>query len=389
MPASASPRSLRVPTFSRRASALSAIIALLFAGATALVTAAPAVAAPSVKYTAGHDPIGAVTSVRFVATGLQVSGWAADPDARTSNVSLLGVLDGRTHSGATTTSLADAAVTKKYKLGPTPGFTMTIPVPAGNHTACVLVTNRGAGLRTILKCIATPKGRTLTTAQIAARSPKGTFSAATATSSTMRVRGTAYDPDYLYRRMVIVVYVDNRSAATVRTVGGDAFDTTVKVSRGTHVACLWAVNVGWGHNSFLGCKAADTRGQGSGALTQPTLNTKVLAEAKKHIGQRYVWGATGPKTFDCSGLVMYSYRKNGYTTPRVSEAQFLAARLIPQSRALPGDLVFYSDDEGDIYHVGIYSGPNMSVAAIDTQEGVNYQRIYPSGQTFFGSFTHS
>jgi cell wall-associated NlpC family hydrolase len=56
---------------------------------------------------------------------------------------------------------------------------------------------------------------------------------------------------------------------------------------------------------------------------------------------------------------------------------------------VPGDLVFYSDNEGDIYHVGIYSGPNMSVAAIDTQEGVNYQRIYPSGQTFFGSFTHS
>ena len=108
------------------------------------------------------------------------------------------------------------------------------------------------------------------------------------------------------------------------------------MSRGTHVGCLWAVDIGWGSNSFLGCKAADTRGHaGSGTVTQPALNKKVLAEAKKHIGQRYVFGATGPKVFDCSGLVMYSYKKFGYRTPRVSEDQFLQCPADPRIARCP------------------------------------------------------
>ena len=400
MHASATLRPLRAPRPAaprRRSSALIAVAALTLAGAGALTLAGPAAAkpsttpsaTPSARYTTRHDPFGKVTGVKFVAAGLQVTGWAADPDARTANAGVLGILDGHTHAGAATTSLPNAAVTKKYKLGATPGFTLTIPVPAGRHTACVAVRNVGSGLRVLLKCIAMPRGRTLSSAQVAARSPKGTYTGITATSTSLRVRGTAYDPDYSTRRTAVTLYVDNSSAATVLTGYDSAFDVTVPVSRGTHVGCLWALNIGWGHNTFLGCKSIDTRGHGTGTVTQPTLNKKVLSEAKKHIVQRYVWGATGPKKFDCSGLVMYSYHKFGYSTPRVSEAQFLAARLIPQSRAVPGDLVFYSDTQGDIYHVGIYSGPNMSVAAIDTQEGVNYQRIYPSGLTFFGSFTHS
>jgi cell wall-associated NlpC family hydrolase len=103
-----------------------------------------------------------------------------------------------------------------------------------------------------------------------------------------------------------------------------------------------------------------------------------------------VWGAEGPNQFDCSGLVMFSYGKAGYTTPRVSEDQFAAARLIPASRAVPGDLVFYHDSEGDVYHVGIYTGPGKSIAAIDPAEGVNWQPVDESAwDVSFGSFTHT
>src|SRR5207248_662797 len=125
---------------------------------------------------------------------------------------------------------------------------------------------------------------------------------------------------------------------------------------GAHLACVWTVNVGLGSNRHLGCRSVDTRGPaGSGAVPAPTVNTKVVTEASRHIGQPYVWGATGPKAFDCSGLVQYSYRLAGISTPRIAADQFTAARLIPAARAVRGDLVFYHDSVGYVYHVGIYA----------------------------------
>jgi cell wall-associated NlpC family hydrolase len=86
---------------------------------------------------------------------------------------------------------------------------------------------------------------------------------------------------------------------------------------------------------------------------------------------------------------MYSYGRFSYVTPRVSEAQALAARLIPASRAVPGDLVFYHDSVGDVFHVGIYLSPGKTVAAIDESQGVNYQTIYDPSSATYGSFTHT
>jgi hypothetical protein len=266
----------------------------------------------------------------------------------------------------------------------------------------VIVQNVGAGYRTLLKCVATPLGTKLTAAQRTAHNPVGKVTGFAVSSTAMRVRGYATDPDWITRKLVVVLYVNGVSTATVltRTYQGtrpagvgklSAFDIAVPVSRGAHLGCVWVVNVGVGNgNAFLGCNSGDTRGRaGSGTVTTPALNAKVVTEAKKHIGQPYVWGATGPKKFDCSGLVMYSYGKFGYPTPRVSEDQFLAARMIPASRAVPGDLVFYHDSVGDVYHVGIYLSPGRTVAAIDEAEGVNYQTIWDASTATYGSFTHS
>ena len=127
---------------------------------------------------------------------------------------------------------------------------------------------------------------------------------------------------------------------------------------------------------------------GTGTLTVPALNKKVVREAKTHVGEPYVWGAAGPHKFDCSGLVAYSYGKFGFTTPRVAADQALAARLIPASRALPGDVVFYYDSVGSVYHIGIYLKPGLTVAAIDTAQGVDYQKIWNATVAGYGSFTH-
>jgi cell wall-associated NlpC family hydrolase len=277
-----------------------------------------------------------------------------------------------------------------------------MPVPAGAHTVCVVARNTaGAGTEAALKCFPTPLGTKLSTAQLAAHNPIGAVTYAGVSSRSMHVQGWTSDPDWIPSPLVAVLYVDGHSAATVTTkryplprpaAAGplSRFDITVPVSSGSHLGCVWVVNVGLGKNSFLGCRALDTRGRAAtGAVPHPALNAKVAAEAKRHIGQRYVWGATGPKTFDCSGLVWYSYRKNGFTPMRISEDQFTQARLIPASRAVPGDLVFYHDTEGDVYHVGIYLSPGKTVAAIDESEGVNYQMIWDPSSTTYGSFTHS
>jgi hypothetical protein len=349
-----------------------------------------------------HDTIGSVSSVKAAPAGVTFAGWAADPDALTSNVNVFVVLDGRTRIGTVATSIANPTVQTKYHTGATPGFTITVPVDTQPHTLCVVAANLGPGLATILKCVPTPLGSTLTAAQLKTHQPVGKIEQVGATSTSFHIQGWSSDPDYLGRRATVVLYVDGNPAATVVTktypaprptgAGGlSLFDITVPVAKGTRIGCIWVVNVGLGAgNSFLGCRARDTRGAaGTGTITVPKLNTQVVTEAKRHIGQAYVWGAAGPTTFDCSGLVKYSYGKFGYSTPRTSEQQSLAARLIPASRAVPGDLVFMHDTEGDVYHVSIYLSPGLTVAAIDESQGVDYQKIWDPSSVTYGSFTHT
>ena len=389
------PRRLRAP----RPRVVGAVVAAtgLLAGLAVAISPTAAVAVTA----APHAPIGALhTDTRTTATGITVHGWALDRNYPTANAKVYGVVDGLTRA-STMTSIADAAATKKYHAGPTPGFLLAVPVPAGKHTVCVAVLNTGTRIASVIGCLATPLGRAVTTAAKAAHSPTGVITTATTTASSVRVTGFTTDQDIRNAKQTVVLYVDGRSAVTgltTATLAGApkasgnhaSYAMTAKVSSGTHEACVWAVNIGWGSNTFLGCKAVDTRSGKPLAAGSPstTILPKVLAEAKKHIGQRYVWGAVGPKTFDCSGLMLYSYKKFGFTTPRVSEDQAHAARLIPASHARPGDLVFYHDTQGDVYHVGMYISPGLTVAAIDTAEGVNYQRIWDPTTASYGSFTH-
>lgn len=376
-------------------------VAGLAVAASAVVVAAfaPPAAADNVM---PHDPIGAVRSVTASSDGIQLSGWAADPDERSSNVTVVGLVDGRATAAQQVTDERRPRITAHRGTGPTPGFTLDVPVGAGEHTVCLVARTIGGGMDSVLRCVATPLGTTLTPGEVAAHSPQGAIQRARVVRGhVLRVHGWSTDPDYVARRGVVVLYVDGAPAQTLFTTRyasprprqagpRSAFTAVAKTDSGTHEACVWVVNVGFGGNSFLGCRTLDTRGRAStGPVPVPVLNKRVVREAKRHIGQPYVWGATGPKAFDCSGLVLYSYGKFGYATPRISEDQFAAARAIPASRAVPGDLVFYHDTEGDVYHVGIYTGPGMSVAAIDESQGVNWQKIWDPTIVSYGSFTHT
>ncbi|MBB6626825.1 C40 family peptidase [Nocardioides sp. KIGAM211] len=75
--------------------------------------------------------------------------------------------------------------------------------------------------------------------------------------------------------------------------------------------------------------------------------------ALHQIGDRYAYGAAGPRRFDCSGLVYYSYRKAGLSVPRTSSAQAAHARHIRKSHLRAGDFMYFHDG-GGVYHVAIF-----------------------------------
>lgn len=95
-----------------------------------------------------------------------------------------------------------------------------------------------------------------------------------------------------------------------------------------------------------------------------TLKAKALSIAKAQKGDRYVFGAEGPNSFDCSGLNWYSYRHAGKTIKRVANDQYNATRHIGASSVQPGDLVFFKyKSGGKVFHTGIVSRKGYMIHA--------------------------
>lgn len=93
-----------------------------------------------------------------------------------------------------------------------------------------------------------------------------------------------------------------------------------------------------------------------------------IAYARKQIGDRYALGGSGPSSWDCSGLTLMSYSSVGIALGTHSATnQYRTARakgqLVPLSQLEPGDLLWYSEGDGDMYHVTIYSGNGKMIEA--------------------------
>ncbi len=103
---------------------------------------------------------------------------------------------------------------------------------------------------------------------------------------------------------------------------------------------------------------------------------RAVAAAMTRLGDRYVFGATGPTRFDCSGLVQWAYRQAGISTTHYTGTLYNDYRHIPESQLKPGDLVFFYRDH---HHVGIYIGNGLMINAPHTGDVVRIASIAAHG----------
>jgi len=117
------------------------------------------------------------------------------------------------------------------------------------------------------------------------------------------------------------------------------------------------------------------------APTKPS-HSQVVSIAMQHLGKPYQWGAAGPDSFDCSGLVMYCYAQIGISLPHSAAAQYSRGIKISRDNLAAGDLVFFG--KTGVSHVGIYAGGGNYIHAPRTGDVVKVAAL-SSRKDYFGA----
>jgi resuscitation-promoting factor RpfA len=135
-------------------------------------------------------------------------------------------------------------------------------------------------------------------------------------------------------------------------------------------------------NSGSGTTASSSTPAASGSMAA------AISFAEAQLGKEYVYGGTGPDTWDCSGLTQAALAAAGISIPRTSEEQAAAATPVSMNALEPGDLLFWSTDgtAANAYHVAIYIGNGSYVEAANPSTGVVTDTISDYTPTFAGRF---
>jgi cell wall-associated NlpC family hydrolase len=114
----------------------------------------------------------------------------------------------------------------------------------------------------------------------------------------------------------------------------------------------------------------------SGPLQPAQAAVAALTFALNQQGKAYVWGATGPSTYDCSGLTLTAYRQAGVAIPRVSRDQARFGEQVAFNNLAPGDLVFFGNP---VHHVAMYYRAGLMVHAPHTGDVVRLASVFRRG----------
>jgi cell wall-associated NlpC family hydrolase len=134
--------------------------------------------------------------------------------------------------------------------------------------------------------------------------------------------------------------------------------------------------IGWVASAYLTSDINNTN-ENTEAPSTGVGREAIVELAYKQLGKKYVWGAEGPNSFDCSGLTSYVYKNAiGKSIPRTSIVQSQYGQYVPRSELQPGDLIFSdTDNNGSVNHVGIYIGNGKMIHAPRTGDVVKISDI--------------
>ena len=126
-----------------------------------------------------------------------------------------------------------------------------------------------------------------------------------------------------------------------------------------------------------GCASAPYQPPASAGSTKPTaeLRDDAAMHAQKMVGKPYKYGGASPSGFDCSGLVLYSYKRAGLVLPHSTDRQRSVSRPIRLGEVRRGDLLFFNQEGKKFGHVGIYVGDGRFVHAPSSGKSVRADRL--------------
>jgi cell wall-associated NlpC family hydrolase len=126
--------------------------------------------------------------------------------------------------------------------------------------------------------------------------------------------------------------------------------------------------------SSKGSTSKTSLSRGGSGISSAAGSSSVTAYANKYLGRKYIWGASGPNAFDCSGFTMYVFKQFGISLPHQSGSQYKYGKAVSKGSLASGDLVFFNT-YGSISHVGIYIGGGKFIHASNSRTGVTISSL--------------
>ncbi len=224
-----------------------------------------------------------------------------------------------------------------------------------------------------------------TDSAVLAQIPNGTSVQVSSTSAGWAM--VAYNGMTGYVSLDYLTLQQGRTTAVLnlRAEANTSSAILAQMPQGTTIS-IQEVSAGWAkvtYNGMTGYASLDYIQTGyaaapdmpnrSGAISSK--GQAVVELAKQHLGKAYVYGATGPNNFDCSGLVYYVYKQMGVTLNRVAADQMSNGTYVPANALQPGDIVGFTNSSGYVNHVGIYAGNGMMIHSPQTGDVVKYESI--------------